>query len=265
MNKIFYSLCSSKSEPIIDLFTNPNSVIAAIPEDCQWFTFLRCHDELTLEMTDSEEERKVIHDALCKKPEWNFRCGYGVAGRLYSMFEGDINKIQLVFSILLTLAGTPLLYHGDEFGSENDEEFFHDRAKFRGNSDARDLNRGPMQWDKLMTPEGQEIFSKLQKMIKKRKQFIDVITQKNVEFQNHPKVLAYMKKNSTSPKQEVMWFVHNLSNEQQEIEVPGEIEGGLVSQNDLLNESQSDKKKMVLKPYQSSWIYVDKYVLGAFN
>jgi len=105
----------------------------AIPDDCQWCTFLRNHDELTLEMV-TPEEREYMWQTFAPLPR--MRLNQGVRRRLAALFDGDRRRIELLYSILFTLPGSPILYYGDEIGM-GDNIWLDDR----------DGVRTPMQWD----------------------------------------------------------------------------------------------------------------------
>ena len=143
MPRIYLALAEANSKPIFD--TLSSSFTPAIPAECGWFSFLRCHDELTLEMVTPEERRK-IHDAYCLDPAWNFREGEGVASRLANLFKNDARMIELAFSISFTLLGTPVIYYGDEFAKQNDEAYQKAQEKLTGYKDARYRCRGPVDW-----------------------------------------------------------------------------------------------------------------------
>jgi len=85
----------------------------AIPESCQWCTFLRNHDELTLEMVTSDE-RKWMWETFA--PEPRMRLNLGIRRRLAPLLGNDRKMIELANSILFTMMGTPILYYGDEVG-----------------------------------------------------------------------------------------------------------------------------------------------------
>ncbi|HOW24940.1 MAG TPA: alpha-amylase family glycosyl hydrolase [Bacteroidales bacterium] len=121
-----------------------------IPGNSQWFTFLRCHDEVSLELVYvTEEDRKFIHDHYCKKPQWDFRQGQGISARLSELMDRDPRKIGMIFSIMLTLPGTPVIYYGDEFGKTNDEAYYHEMIRLSGKDDTRFLVRGKIGWEEL--------------------------------------------------------------------------------------------------------------------
>ncbi|MEA3504906.1 MAG: alpha-amylase family glycosyl hydrolase [Bacteroidota bacterium] len=145
MPQIFKAMAIQKAEPIMKVLSS--EVTPAIKDHNQWFTFLRVHDELTLEMV-SEEDRKIIHDHYCRDPRWDFRVGEGVAARLSELMEFNSDKYGMAYSIMLTLPGTPLVYYGDEFGKPNDEKYYEEKIKETGYTDSRYFVRGEIDWDK---------------------------------------------------------------------------------------------------------------------
>ena len=128
MPRIFMALAQADRTPI-------ERVIARtppIPANCQWGTFLRCHDELTLEMV-TPEERQFMWDFYA--PEPRMRLNQGIRRRLAPLLGNDRARIELANSLLLTLTGSPVLYYGDEIGM-GDNIWLDDR----------DGVRTPMQW-----------------------------------------------------------------------------------------------------------------------
>jgi len=105
----------------------------AIPDDCQWCTFLRNHDELTLEMV-TEEERQWLWQAYAPDPR--MRLNLGIRRRLAPLLDNDRRKIELAYSLLFTLPGSPIIYYGDEIGMGDDLQL-----------PDRNGVRTPMQWD----------------------------------------------------------------------------------------------------------------------
>jgi maltose alpha-D-glucosyltransferase/alpha-amylase len=106
---------------------------APIPPDCQWCTFLRNHDELTLEMV-TEEEREWMWKAYAPDPR--MRLNLGIRRRLAPLLDNDRRKIELANSLIFTLPGAPVLYYGDEIGMGDNLDLFD-----------RNGVRTPMQWD----------------------------------------------------------------------------------------------------------------------
>ena len=86
----------------------------AIPEESQWAVFVRNHDELTLDQL-SERERQDVFAAF--GPEEDMQLfGRGLRRRLPPMLDGDQARMRLVYSLLFSLPGTPVLFYGEEIG-----------------------------------------------------------------------------------------------------------------------------------------------------
>ena len=91
---------------------------AGIPATDQWANFLRNHDEIDLSRL-SEEERADTFAAFGPEPEMQLY-GRGIRRRIATMLGADRSRLELAFSLLLTLPGTPVLYYGDEIGMGED-------------------------------------------------------------------------------------------------------------------------------------------------
>ena len=128
MPRIFLALARSDRQPIVEILTRT----PPIPETCQWCTFLRCHDELTLEMV-TPEERTFLWEYYA--PEPRMRLNLGIRRRLAPLLGNDRRRIELANSLLFTLPGTPVIYYGDEIGM-GDNIWLPDRNGVRT----------PMQW-----------------------------------------------------------------------------------------------------------------------
>lgn len=128
MPRMFMAVNMENRHPIIDIIDQT----PAIPETCQWATFLRNHDELTLEMV-TEEERDYMYKVYTKDPL--ARINLGIRKRLAPLLDNDRRKIELLNVLLFSLPGTPVIYYGDEIGM-GDNHYLGDR----------DGVRTPMQW-----------------------------------------------------------------------------------------------------------------------
>jgi maltose alpha-D-glucosyltransferase / alpha-amylase len=176
MPQIFKSVAMASREPVER--TLSLDVTPEIPAGAQWFTFLRCHDELSLELVYvTEEDRKYIHEHYCRRPEWDFRLGQGISARLAELMQRDPARIGLIYSIMLTLPGTPVIYYGDEFGKLNDEDYYREMKITVGKDDSRFLVRGKINWDEveqaLARPGSYEslVFLQLRSMLRIRNAF----------------------------------------------------------------------------------------------
>ena len=138
MTGIFSAIAKADPKEISELF-NP-LVMPEIPSSCQWFNFLRCHDELSLEAVGEEEKKNLVRSYLLDE-RWNFRKGAGISARTYDLFCNDYKKTVLAFSVLFSLDGNPVIYYGDEIGMKNDYEFYEKIKKETGYDDTRYLMR----------------------------------------------------------------------------------------------------------------------------
>jgi maltose alpha-D-glucosyltransferase/alpha-amylase len=102
-------------------------------ETNQWVSFLRNHDELTLEMV-TEDERQWMWEKYA--PEPRMRLNLGIRRRLAPLLDNDQHTIELAHSLLFTLPGSPIIYYGDEIGM-GDNIWLPDRNGVRT----------PMQWN----------------------------------------------------------------------------------------------------------------------
>ncbi|MGY2128210.1 alpha-amylase family protein [Blastococcus sp. SYSU DS0617] len=105
----------------------------ALHPDSQWATFVRNHDELTLDKL-SDEEREEVFAAF--GPEERMQVyGRGLTRRLPPMLDGDPRRVRMVYSLLFSLPGTPVLFYGEEIGMGENLE-----------AEGRLAVRTPMQW-----------------------------------------------------------------------------------------------------------------------
>ena len=129
MPRIFMALKKGQVDDMLDILQRTPS----IPENCQWCTFLRNHDELTLEMV-TPEERQWMWERYAPEPRMHLN--QGIRRRLAPLLDNDRRKIELANSLLFTLPGSPIIYYGDEIGM-GDNIWLDDRNGVRT----------PMQWD----------------------------------------------------------------------------------------------------------------------
>lgn len=129
MPRLFMALAKGDRSPIEEILART----PALPEACQWGSFLRCHDELTLEMV-TPEERQWMWETYSPDPAQ--RINMGIRRRLAPLVDNDERKILLLHSMLLTMVGSPFLYYGDEIGMGDDVSLFD-----------RNGLRTPMQWN----------------------------------------------------------------------------------------------------------------------
>jgi trehalose synthase len=110
MQKLYVSLARADAAPLVEaLLARP-----PIPRAAQWATFVRNHDELTLDkLTDAE--RAEVFAAFGPDPDMQIY-GRGLRRRLPTMLGGDPRRLRMVYSLLFSLPGTPVLFYGEEIG-----------------------------------------------------------------------------------------------------------------------------------------------------
>ncbi|ACK70018.1 alpha amylase catalytic region [Gloeothece citriformis PCC 7424] len=103
-------------------------LLPEIPSTCQWLNFVRHHDELTLDFLSGSQQEEIF---AAFAPEENMQIfGRGVRRRLAPMMNNDRRRIELIYSLLFTLPGTPLLRYGAEIGM-GDDLCLHGRTSVR--------------------------------------------------------------------------------------------------------------------------------------
>ena len=231
MPAIWASLVTGDKSHFINAYKNTPT----IPSSATWGVFLRVHDELSLEMVD-KETREIVYNALIRKGA-EFRKGLGVSGRMANFLDNNPDRIEMAFSVLLSMPGIPIIYYGDEVGVRNNFENAKESArarfersklaKFKLTSyfDSRDINRGAVP-AKLFYGSSKDYYEFNSKVYKKVKNLISV--RKNLPAMSRgdftllktksPSNFAYIR----SYEDEKILVINNLSGEKlvAEITVP---------------------------------------------
>jgi maltose alpha-D-glucosyltransferase / alpha-amylase len=141
---LFYAMASADTRPLARALnkTEPR------PATGQWGMFLRNHDELDLGRLSKKQRQKVFDVFGPNKEDQLY--DRGIRRRLAPMLGGDRRRIELAYSLMFTLPGTPVLRYGDELGMGDDLSL-----------PERTCCRTPMQWS--TEPNGG--FSKSEKPI----------------------------------------------------------------------------------------------------
>ncbi len=126
---LFYALASADSRPLAKALkaTKPR------PATAQWGLFLRNHDEL-----DLGRLTKAQRDVVFKNfgPDKNMQLyDRGIRRRLAPMLGGDRRRLEVAYSLMCTLPGTPVIRYGDEIAMGDDLDLSE-----------RNCARTPMHW-----------------------------------------------------------------------------------------------------------------------
>jgi maltose alpha-D-glucosyltransferase/alpha-amylase len=267
---LFYALATADTRPLIKALqtTKPR------PATAQWAQFLRNHDELDLGRL-TEKQRQAVFAAFGPEPNMQLY-KRGIRRRLAPMMQGDRRRLELAYSLMMTLPGTPVFRYGDEIGMGDNLDL-----------PERNCARTPMQWsnepqagftegDKPILPvisEGPYGFQHVnvaaqkrdpnslmdwtERMIRMRKEIPEVgWGDFSILATGKPEVLAirYDWRNNS------VLFVHNLSPIPTEVKfgTRARVDGKLVN---LLSDDHSipdasGKHSMLLEPYGYRWFRI---------
>jgi maltose alpha-D-glucosyltransferase/alpha-amylase len=110
---LFYALASGDARPLARALR----ATARLPQSAQWALFLRNHDELDLGRLPNEH-REACFAAFAPEPNMQLY-GRGIRRRLAPMLA-EPKRIQLAYSLLFSLPGTPVIRYGEEIGMGED-------------------------------------------------------------------------------------------------------------------------------------------------
>lgn len=140
---LFYALASGDTR----LLASAIEATRPLAPYAQWASFLRNHDELDLGRL-TPQQRQLIFEKFAPEPRMQLY-QRGIRRRLAPML-GNRPQMEMAYSLMFSLPGTPVLRYGDEIGMGDD---LHLKE--------RHSVRTPMQW----SDEPQAGFSTAQKTI----------------------------------------------------------------------------------------------------
>jgi len=265
MPRLFMAIARGDRTPIEEILART----PRLPEPCQWGTFLRCHDELTLEMVTPEER-----DWMWKTyaPEPRMKLNLGIRRRLAPLLDNDRRKILLMNSLLFTMGGSPFLYYGDEIGM-GDNIWLEDRDGLRtpmqwnneknagfskagtGNLYAPVINDEDYGFQKLNVQEQQQdpesLLNQIRHLIAVRKEYpvfgLGDFRWYDVENKS---VAAYFREG----KDDSFLVLNNLSNKEQKIVLPPDQTG----YKNVLNGKEYAQQDVHLEPFEFVWLLKQK-------
>jgi maltose alpha-D-glucosyltransferase / alpha-amylase len=267
---LFYALATSDTRPLVKALqtTKPR------PATAQWAQFLRNHDELDLGRL-TKTQRQAVFAAFGPEPNMQLY-KRGIRRRLAPMMQGDRRRLELAYSLMMTLPGTPVFRYGDEIGMGDNLDL-----------PERNCARTPMQWsnephagftesDKPVLPvisEGPYGFEHVnvaaqkrdpnslmdwtERMIRMRKEVPEIgWGDFSILPSGKPEVLAlrYDWRNNS------VLFVHNLSPIPTEVKfgASAKVDGQLVNllSDDHSTPDASGKHSVLLEPYGYRWFRI---------
>jgi maltose alpha-D-glucosyltransferase/alpha-amylase len=267
---MFISLKTGKKDSIENILQK----IELSHEEYQWCMFIRNHDQLWLRRSVDSKYREFMYDEYAPDP--NMRSHDGIARRLAPLVDNDQRKMELLFSLISTLKGTPLIYYGMEIGMGDDNSL---------KKNSRKAIRTAMQWSDeknagFTSAEKEKIYSSIidfgeygysklnlesqrkdkcslynvvRKMLETRKKY-KVFGRGNIVYL-HPdndSILAYVREF----KGERFLILNNFSASEESFILRSEDLAGCGS-TDVLNEDESSLEvdsKITMKPYGYLWL-----------
>lgn len=129
-NSVFLALATQRAIPVRKALRK----LPKLREREQMANFLRNHDELNLSQLSKKEQNQVFSVFA---PEERMRIfDHGIRRRLAPMFNNDRKRLEMAYSLLFSLPGTPVIRYGQELGMGENLEL-----------EERESVRTPMQWD----------------------------------------------------------------------------------------------------------------------
>lgn len=107
---LFLALAQESADPLLSGMKD----IPRVPDTGQWVNFLRHHDELNLSRL-TEAQRQSVFKAF-GADEGMQVYNRGLRRRLATMFGGNRQRLEMAYSLLFTLPGTPMIFYGEELG-----------------------------------------------------------------------------------------------------------------------------------------------------
>jgi maltose alpha-D-glucosyltransferase/alpha-amylase len=110
----FLALARQQAEPLIRGLKE----LPPLPPTGQWANFVRNHDELDLGRLTPAEREEIAGQFAPDPGMWLYE--RGIRRRLPPMLGGDRRRIELAYSLMFSLPGTPVLRYGEEIGMGDD-------------------------------------------------------------------------------------------------------------------------------------------------
>jgi amylosucrase len=293
-NSLMVLLWSTLASRKVALMTHTLLHMPPTPQGTTWITYVRLHDDIGWAVTDENAqavgENGYLHRGFLNEfysghfPEsfsrgevfqYNPTTGDGrmsgmtasLAGLEKAVEEGDveqillsIKRILLLYSVIFSYGGIPLIYMGDELGLFNDQSYKNNPIKANDN---RWMHRPAMPWEiteKRHDPEHITglIFQGMHRLILTRQRTQQLHAASEVEplWTDNPHVFAYLRRHPASGQ---LLAVCNFSEHTQNI--PARILWDNGFQGSIRDVSLPDSHPLALEndqitlhPYQFMWL-----------
>ncbi len=260
-----------------------------IPADCAWVNYIRVHDDIGWTFDDGDagalgingyDHRRFLNAFYTGRFEGSFARGLPfqenprtgdarISGTLASLagleealqrdepllIDLAIRRIHLLYALIFSTGGTPLIYLGDEVGTLNEYTYRNDPAKAE---DSRWVHRPTIDWRKVerrhdcQTVEGQ-IFSGIKRLIDLR-QSTPILAGHDMDVVdvNNEHLFAFVRTNAAGR----LLVVANFTEREQTVDANSLRVHGLGYEfHDLISDQPVlAAQELRLQPYQVMWL-----------
>ena len=266
-----------------------------LPPGTAWVNYVRSHDDIGWGFADEDaaelgirgaDHRRFLNDFYTGRFPGSFARGLpfqenprtgdarisgmaaSLAGLEKALAEDDaaeidlaVRRLLLIYGVVMTIGGIPLIYLGDELGVTNDYGFAHDPATARDN---RWVHRPRTDWAAQQRwrgagtadPRGR-IFAGLRRLIAMRQSHpaFAGADMRMLDAHNHH-TIAFLRRGPAGPAGGVVLALANVTERPQPIAGNElRLHGGSHSFRDLLDGSTVQAHtELVLEPYQMRWL-----------
>lgn len=168
-----------------------------LPEGTTWVNYLRCHDDIGWSFDNEDawaaginpdDHRRFLNEFYTGNFPGSFACGVpfqhnedtgdmrisgtmaSLAGLEQAIEKGDqlaiqvaIRRMRMLYGVLCSIGGVPLIFLGEEWGTLNDYEYLESEEKV---NDSRWVHRTRMNWEYLEEAAGEDpVHRKIFKMV----------------------------------------------------------------------------------------------------
>ena len=292
-NSLMVLLWSTLATRQVALMTHSLQGIPPAPAGTTWITYVRCHDDIGWAVTDENAatvgesgfwHRRFLNEfysgefvgsfARGEVFQFNPRTGDGrMSGMTASMaglekglqnhdpneIDLAIRRIWLLYSVVFSYGGLPLIYMGDEIGLLNDPAYLQDPLK---KDDNRWLHRPFMPWTQANERHDQatiagRVWAGLRTLIEARQRTPHLHGDGSVRpvWTDNPHVFAYVREHPIGP----MIALCNFSEEAHLVSADVVWQNGMGGYlQDILPTAPQPlyvtDNKILLEPYRAMWI-----------
>ncbi len=231
---MFYALAAGDARPLQKSLT----AAGELPDTAQWAHFLRNHDELDIGNLP-DKQREAVFEAFGPEPEMQLY-DRGIRRRLAPMLDGDRRRLELAYSLMMTLPGTPVIGYGDEIAMGEDlslEERLPVRTPMQWSSEKNAgfscadrlelpvISKGPFSYKKvnvaIQRPDPDSFLNWMERTIRMRKELPEIGWGEFNIVKTPPSILALR----YQWQRAVSLFVHNFKNAACQVKLDSSIIG----------------------------------------